>query len=300
LRFPARPDILSAVKRLAIPSVGLLVVLAIAPGASGQGGLLSGVLRNETGLCGAPEALTVQISGNDLSPRLSVPADRPVTVALPRGLYSVMVLRADGSLLEESATLVMSPDFVVTVGCAGIPKPLEPPKEGAEPSGVAVRLVNTTGDCGDPRTVDFQVDRRPVGPVADGREMRALVPATSVVVDVLNGGRRLLTYSVSRPRAGQALAFGCTFPDSAGSTEGVPVAFENTTDQCPDAASQRALTLWVDGLPVTGLAPGKKTGVRVQPGRHDFEVRVGWSRARVVRGAKDVSSSFRIHYGCGK
>jgi hypothetical protein len=282
--------------------VTLVAALVVAPDALAQTGLLDGRILNQTGVCGPAEPLGVQIMGNDMSPRISVPTDAPVAVSLPRGMYSVAVLRADGSLLEETNTLLMSPGFVLTVGCAGIPTTAAP-ANAAPPAAsllVPVRLVNTTGDCGDPKSVEFLVDRRSVGSVADRGQIKVSVPADGTVVDVLADGRRVMTTSVSRPRAGQVLAFGCTFPDAAGSRDGVPVAFENTTDQCADPAARRALTLWVDGLPVTGLTPGKKTAVRFVPGHHEFEVRVGWSRERVVRGAKDVQASFRIHYGCGR
>ena len=281
--------------------------LAFVPPASGQSGLLPGRVENRTSSCGAAETLTVQVSGSDLSPRVEVAPDRPTSLALPRGLYGVTVIRADGSLLEETRTLVLGDDFVLAIGCAGVasaavPAPAAPARaDGTVPEGfVPVRFVNTSGDCGEPREVEFRVDRRPVGTVADRGEVRGLLRVAGAVVDVMSGDRRLLTYSVARPRAGQALVFGCTYPDSAGSADGVPVAFENTTDQCPDASSRRSLTLWVDGLPVTGIGPGGKTGVRIRPGRHEFEVRVGWSRERVVRGAKEVLAPFRIHYGCGR
>lgn len=301
LSFVLPLDMLAGVKaRLPILALLAFGLAAMPRWAGAQSGLLSGRVINQTAACGPAEALTVQISGTDMSPRFDVPPDKSPALALPRGLYGVAVLRADGSLLEETNTLVASPDFVLAVGCAGIPRPLEFPKEGTAAPVVPVRLVNTSGDCGDPRTVEFLVDRRFVGSVPDKGETRALVPEPGAIVDVLSAGRRLLTYSVSRPKAGQTLAFGCTFPDAAGVREGVPVAFENTTDQCPEATARRALTLWVDGLPVTGLAAGLKTAVRVAPGRHEFEVRVGWSRERVVRGAKDVAAPFRIHYGCGK
>ena len=78
------------------------------------------------------------------------------------------------------------------------------------------------------------------------------------------------------------------------------MAFDNTTDACPEAPARHHLTLWVDGLPVVGVAPGGKAAVRVAPGRHDFEVRVGWTRQRVVRGQREVAGPFRIHYGCGR
>ena len=283
----------------------VVVALAVAPAAFAQSGLLNGRVSNQSGLCGAAEPLSVQFMGNEMSPRIEVPTGAPVVVGLPRGMYSIAVIRADGSLLEETNTLLMAPDWVLTVGCAGMPAPSLPaaganPAPAAASPAVPIRLVNTTGDCGDPKPVEFLVDRRSVGVVADRGQARVSVPADGAVVDVLSGGRRVMTSSVSHPKAGQTLAFGCTSPDLAGSGDGIPVAFENTTDQCPDPAARRALTLWVDGLPVTGVTPGRKTAVRFVPGQHDFEVRVGWSRERVVRGAKDVQASFRIHYGCGK
>jgi len=280
----------------------VVAALAVAPAAFAQSGLLNGRVSNQSGLCGAMEPLGVQFMGNEMSPRIEVPTDAPVVVGLPRGIYSVAVIRADGSLLEETNTLLTAPDWVLTVGCAGLPKPVATADAGpaAASPPVPIRLVNTTGDCGDPKTVEFLVDRRSVGVVADRGQARVSVPADGAVVDVLSGGRRVMTSSVSHPKAGQTLAFGCTSPDLAGSGDGIPVAFENTTDQCPDPAARRALTLWVDGLPVTGVTPGRKAAVRFVPGQHDFEVRVGWSRERVVRGTKDVQASFRIHYGCGK
>ena len=215
---------------------------------------------------------------------------------MPRGVYGVAVMRGEGTVVEETQVQVRDRDFRLEFGCA------EPPaSEGkAEGDQVEVRLANTAMDCGEPGAVEFRVNGRLAGLVGDGAVEDAKVPAGDVIVDVLRGKRRLLTWHIPAPKAGRTLAFGCSDPEAVGEGGGgIPVAFQNSTDLC-EAGQQKHLTLWLDGFPVIGLAPGGRTAVRVATGLHEVEVRVGRTRERVMSGSKFVTGPFRVHFGCGK
>jgi len=213
-------------------------------------------------------------------------------------VHRVVVSDGAGSSLEETLAWVRQDGFRLEVGC-----PWATPGEAQaeDPAGVLVMLANTTPSCGRPEEAEYRVQGRSVGVLKPGETRRVRLPASRpVVVDVAVAGRRQWTFSIARPGNGETWAYGCTQPDLAQGTDGIAVAFENTTDQCPEPGRATHLTLWVDGQPVVGIPPGGRTAVRVSPGPHDFEVRPGLSLERVVRGQKDVQGPFRIHYGCGR
>ena len=195
--------------------------------------------------------------------------------------------------------LVVDAGFRLPIGCGGSPDAGTRDKPPVDP-GIPVRLVNTTADCGEAREVQFIVNGRNAGFVRPGETVDARAPAKDVLVEVVSGGRRL--YTTYRPvvAPGNSLFYGCTDPDAMSDRSGISVLFQNSTDECLDATEKRHLTLWIDRRPVLGMAPGGRAAVRVTAGRHVFEVLVGTTRQRVLKGVKDVLEPFRVHYGCGQ
>jgi hypothetical protein len=276
-------------------------ILLTASPAFADSGLLPGWVENVTGRCGNARALSVQVVGADVSPRVDVAPGRSTPIAVPKGLYGITVFDDGGILIEETRTLIRDGGFRILLGCGGRALDSEtnvPPDPDTRL--VPVRLVNSSQDCGAPETVEFRAAGRALGTVPAGGSLDAQVPARELPVDVLSGDRRVLTFHVPTVTSGQSLVYGCTHPDLFGPRNGVSVAFANTTDACEDPGQVHHLTLWIDGLPVAGLAPGRSVALRVARGKHDFQVRVGMSRERVVRGSREVTAPFRIHYGCGK
>jgi hypothetical protein len=260
---------------------------------------VSGRIRNRTGLCGEDHGLSVQLLGADMSPRFDLPAGGEVAMAVPRGLYGVTALGPDGRVVEESRVLVTAPGFLLSFGCPRNPGTTDvtaaPP-----PVLVPVELFNSSMDCGRPETVSFFADGLPLGRVEPGARVPATAPQGARGIEVFADGRRTVSWTHSGVIAGTVLTYGCTVPEHQGPAEGIPVAFENTTDSCTDPLQRRYLTLWLDGAPAVGLAPGQLGGVRVTPGPHEFQVFVGQTQERVIRGTRDVSAPFRIHFGCGR
>lgn len=261
---------------------------------------VSGRIVNVTGSCGERVALSVQLLGAEVSPRVDVPADGEVAMSLPPGVYGVTAMAPGGVLVEESRVLVTRAGFRVPAGCptrAPAPEAFVPPAEGER---VPVQLFNSSMDCGLPQTVEFVADGVWLGRLEPGARVAATAPRGATLIEAYVQGRR--AFSATRPaiEAGAVLTCGCTVADATGPAAGIPVAFENTTDTCTDPAQHRHLTLWVDGMPVVGVGPGQRAGVRVTPGPHAFQVFVGMTQERVVRGAKDVQAPFRIHFGCGR
>jgi hypothetical protein len=287
------------VKRsLLIALVAIPLDFAASSPARADTSLLPGSVANVTASCGAEGPLSVQFLGAVVSPLIEVPPGVLLPISLPGGLYNVTVTRRDGSLVEETRALVHDAGFRFAFGCARPPAPSDP---AAGEAMVDAWLVNTSGACGDGREVEFLLDGRPAGKVADASEKAVRAPAGGTTVDAMGGGTRLLTFHLPRVAAGQSIVFGCTDPESVREdAPGVAVAFQNTTDACATTEERRHLTLWVDGLPRLGLPPGGKGVIRVQPGFRDVQVTVGRTRETVMRGLKDVGGPFRVRWGCGK
>ncbi len=278
-----------------ISLVILCLATRVAPAAADTS-LLPGWVQNVSGRCGTFTPVRVHFLGNGLSPQVDLQGDVSAPVSMPRGVYGVTVTRGDGAVVEETQAQVRDGNFRLQFGCAEPPASDEP----ADGRQVEVRFANTGLDCGEPGAVEFRVNGRAAARVGDGAVEVAKVPAGDVIVDVLRGGRRVLTWHVPSLKAGRTLAFGCSDPDAVGEGGGgIPVAFQNSTDLC-EAGQQKYLTLWLDGFPVIGLAPGGRTAVRVAAGVHQFEVRVGRTREKMMSGSKDVTGPFRVHFGCGK
>lgn len=261
--------------------------------------LVPGRIVNRTDACGSAVSVAVQLMGAEMSPRIEVAAQGELPISLPRGLYGVAVIAEDGSLLEESRTLIGGPGFVVPAGCPSQPF-VRVADAGPPAPEVGMFLVNSSGDCGRPETVEFFMDGNPVGIVPAGERATRKVASRAALIEAFVDGRRSLSWSHPPIAEGGSLTYGCTYPELLAGTTGVPVAFENTTDTCTDPGQHRFLTLWIDGVPVVGVAPGQRAGVRVPSGRRSFQVFVGMSQERVVRGVKDVQAPFRIHFGCGR
>jgi hypothetical protein len=272
-------------------AIGLATLTAAGP-AVAQGGLVPGAVVNATDRCGAPGSLIVQFLGSDLSPRLELAAGAEARTSLSRGVYSVTVSRSDGTLVEEVLARVEEGGFRLPVGCPGA---MGAGDLKSEP--VAIRLANTTADCGDARDLDFVVGGGAPVRVAAGAVVEARVPGTGVLFEALAGGRRVWMLHAARVREGRTIFVGCTDPDAMAIRGGETVAFENTTEGCPGGG--RHVTLWVDGFPVVGRGPAGKAAVVVPAGRHVFEVYGGMGRERLLRGEKDVKGPFRIRSGCG-
>lgn len=229
--------------------------------------MASGRVINRTSDCGEPQAIRVQIMGVDMSPRLELEPNAELPLTLSTGLYAVTVFDLDGRILEQSKALVLGSAFKLYVGCES--KPAQPKvTQGTQPEG----------------------ERFPEIKLRKEMQIEAFVD-----------GKRLLTGTYQNLVDGASVYFGCTFNDHIKSfSSGIPVSFQNTTDACSDPSQKRFLTFWVDGIPIEGIAPGKRGGVRVPPGDHVFQVFVGLTTERVVRGVKDVQSPFRVHFGCGR
>ena len=238
--------------------------------------------------------LSVQLLGGQVSPVFTLPPGEAVPVSLARGLYQVSVTRPDGSIVEEGQVLVESPGFKLLFGCPGAHRRPDRSDRGDVP----VRFANTTKDCGEADQVEFYADGRLVASVAPGRQIEGRLPRSDVLLEVVVAGRRVFQRYLSQVSKDQSFFHGCTDPWAP--TDGIAVVFQNETDRCPDLADRRHLTLWVDDAPRLGLPPSGKGVVYVKPGRHDFQVRVGMSRQRVISGARDVSGPFRVRYGCGQ
>lgn len=281
-----------------------LVVLAVLVGAWRVGfadstALVSGRIVNRTAACGDAVSVAVQLMGAEMSPRIEVAADGELPVSLPRGLYGVAVIAEDGTLLEESRTLIGGPGFLVPAGCPTIPF-ARTASDGGQAAEVGMNLVNSSGDCGRPESVEFFLDGNSLGSVPPGGRVTRRAASRTALIEAFVEGRRALSWTHPPLGEGGSLTYGCTYPELLAGTSGIPVAFENTTDTCTDPSQHRFLTLWIDGVPVVGVAPGQRTGVRVEPGKRSFQVFVGMSQERVVRGVKDVQTPFRIHFGCGR
>jgi len=267
--------------------------------------LVNGTVANRSEACGEARDLVVQVSGGSQSVRIAVPAGASAALGLSREVHRVLVTDSAGTLVEETLLSIREEGFRLEVGCSGgsLKTAAEVPRSEPSPGkgSVAVTLANTTPSCGRPEDAEFRIQGMAAGTLKPGETRKAALPSERpLVVDVFTGGRRQWTFSAAKPRDGETWAYGCTQPDLARAAEGIPVAFENTTDQCPEPAGGIHLTLWVDGQPVIGLAPGGRTAVRVAPGLHHFEVRPGLTMERLVRGQRDVQATFRIHYGCGR
>jgi len=267
--------------------------------------LVTGNVVNRSGSCGQARDLAVQVSGGSQTVRVEVPAGSSVGIGLSREVHRILVTDAQGTLVEETLLWVREEGFRLEIGCPWTSG--ERPPESAEGGGApetgteTVTLANTTASCGRPEEAEFRIQGRRAGVLKPAETRKVALPrGRPVVVDVATGGQRRWTFTVTRPRPGETWAYGCTQPDLARATEGIPVAFENTTDQCAEPKGGLHLVLWVDGQPVVGLPPGGRTAVRVAPGLHLFEVRPGLSMERLVRGQRDVQATFRIHYGCGR
>lgn len=289
------------------------------PHASSSLELLGGEVRNASDSCGRPRPITVQFLG-PVSPRVEILPGAAQPVSLARGFYQAAVQTPDGVSLETPFVVVDRKDFVWSFGCLAIPEvpalsdPADPPATIGWPhppalpgasaiakvaGTVPVRFANTTGDCGDPRTVVFLVNGSPAATAPPDAVVVGRVPSGEFLLEVasLPDNRRLLVRHVAGVESGQTLHHGCTDPDFASRKDGVAVVFENATDSCPSPAP---LTLWVDGWPRIGLLPGRATTLGLPRGPHEFEVRQGLLPARLLHGTRDVQAPFRIRYGCSK
>ncbi len=255
--------------------------------------LLGGEVRNASDTCGQPRMLTVQFLG-PVSPRLEVSPGASEPVSLARGFYQVTIQTPDGEPLESPIVVVERKNFVWTFGCPPFAAPRAEPRSGG---GRPVQFVNTTPDCGAPMTVVFVLNGDAAATVPAGRSAQGHAPKGEVLMEVVSvpENRRLLVRRLESVEAGQTLFYGCTDPEFASQTGGVPVVFENSTHACP---SPQPLTLWVDGWPRIGLAPGQAKTVGVPKGVHEFEVRPGLLLMRLLQGSRDVQAPFRIRYGC--
>jgi len=259
--------------------------------------LLPGTAFNVSARCGDPAPVSVQFMGADVSPLVDLPAGDGVPISLARGFYSVAATRRDGSTVEEAQVRVDGPGFRLAFGCATPFPPPESVRLAADRGESQVRFSNTTGDCGDPRRIEFWADGRLAAAVGPGGSVEGRLPRADVVVDVVSGGKRLVSTHLATVRTGQHVFHGCTDPGAP--SEGVAIAFQNTTDACPDPLERRHLTLWVDSAPRLGLAPGGQ-GVAYGPrGRHEIKVLVGLTREKLVSGTREVVAPFRVRYGCG-
>jgi len=280
---------------------GFLVCwFAVAPVLADQGPggdtgeLLAGEVRNVSNTCGRLRTLTVQFVG-PISPRLEVPAGERWPISLIRGLYRATVLNPDGSMDESPLILVERKGFVWSFGCPMFSAPAST-NAGGDP--VLVRFANTTEDCGDPQAVAFVVNGKSVAVVPAGQTKDAQIPDRDAFVEVVSvpGNQRLMIQQMDRISRGRVIHYGCTEP-GFGRDGDVSVVFQNATDSC---ASATFLTLWVDGRPRIGLAPGRSSVFRLTAGPHEFDVREGLTSNRVLQGTRDVRAPFRIRYGCNK
>ena len=267
--------------------------------------MASGRVINRTSDCGEPQAIRVQVMGVDMSPRLELEPSAELPLTLSTGLYAVMVFDLDGRILEQSKALVLGSAFNLYVGCES--KPAQPKvTKGTQPEGervpeIKLRLVNSFQDCGTPYTVTVYIDGEEKAVLKPKSKKTVKVPKKEMQIEAFVDGKRLLTGTYQNLVDGASVYFGCTFNDHIKNfSSGIPVSFQNTTDACSDPNQKRFLTFWVDGIPIEGIAPGKRGGVRVLPGEHVFQVFVGLTTERVVRGVKDVQSPFRVHFGCGR
>ncbi len=261
---------------------------------------MGGEVRNASDSCGRPRTLTVQFLG-PVSPRLELDPGARRAVSLARGFYQATVQARDGAPVESPLVVVEGEGFSWSFGCPPIPD--TPATGSADPPAAAatrgVRFANTTGDCGDPRTVVFLANGSPAATVPPAKEVVARVPSSGFLLEVASvpDHRRLLVRHVAGGEFGGTLYYGCTDPDFASRKGGVAVVFENATDSCP---SPGPLTLWVDGWPRVGLLPGRATTLDLPRGPHEFEVRPGILPTRLLQGTRDVQAPFRIRYGCSK
>lgn len=279
--------------------------------------LLGGEVRNASDSCGRPRPLTVQFLG-PVSPRLELDPGATQAVSLARGFYQATIQTTDGTPVESPLVAVEGKGFSWSFGCPPIPDPPVASKGSAPPpashppaspgdapdppagSGTGrVRFANTSGDCGDPRTVVFLVNGSPAATAPPAAVIDGRVPSGEFLLEVasLPDNRRLLVRHVAGVESGRTLHYGCTDPDFASREDGVAVVFENATDSCP---SPGPLTLWVDGWPRIGLLPGRATTLSLPRGPHEFEVRPGLLSERLLQGTRDVQAPFRIRYGCSK
>lgn len=261
--------------------------------------LHGGEVLNASGSCGRPLALTVQFLG-PVSPRLELEPGAVQAVSLARGFYQAAIQTSDGTPVESPLVVIEGKGFSLSFGCPPIPGHSDSPSRPAlphNPASVPVRFANTTGDCGDPRTVVFVVNNSPTATLPAGGVSGGSVPGSGFLLEVasLPENKRLFVRRVAGIKSGESLYYGCTDPDFVSRKDGVAVVFENATDSCP---SPGPLTLWVDGWPRLGLPPGRATTVFLSKGFHDFEVGPGLLTTRFLRGSRDVAAPFRIRYGC--
>jgi len=216
-------------------------------------------------------------------------------ISLSRGPYDVAVQDGDGAVVENTRILVTDKGYRFDLGC--VPKAVKSVVDDRK--AVRVWFANTSGDCGTPEAVELRLNGVSYGIVADGALTRVAVPSKDVLMEVVREGKRLFAEWFDTLKDGGTVFFGCTDPAIRRPSSGVTVFFQNSTDQC-GAGGGRYLTLKVDGMTKVGLSPGGRTSIVLKRGAHDLAVYAGMSREVLLKGRRNVTKSFRIHYGCGK
>lgn len=254
--------------------------------------IISGSVIHMGNNCKNENPVSVHFLGPTSSPNIILNPGERETIGLSPGFYDMLVQSLEGVIIEETKALLHEGGFILPVGCS---KPVRLPSQGKGKK--KVRFANTSKDCGSPIDVTFYVNGTMIDSVSVGREITADVPDRDVVVESYSQNNRLLVQYFASLKDTQIIYYGCTDPSFA---SGVSVMFQNTTNLCDGNSKDRYLTLWVDGMPIKGIMPGTSSIVMIPKGKHYFEVMVAFTREKVLSGAKEVLSPFRIHFGCGR
>lgn len=255
---------------------------------------------NVSDRCGDGQILSLQFFGSRMSPRLELAPGGDIPFSLERGLYQLSVTTLQGDVLEEMPVVVREKGFRLVIGCPFDSSGLEGVSTRPDQKTVEATIVNRMADCGTSRSVKIYREGRMLGELKDGGQFKSRLPVDACGLDLAWDGARQMILDCGTIAEKAVISVGCTDQNIEKQTDGIPILFVNTTDQCTEASRKKFLTLWVDGMALQGIGPGKQAIVRVPAGKHEFDVNVGFSRERMVQGARNVDKAFRIHYGCGR
>ncbi|MBM4388518.1 MAG: hypothetical protein FJ088_12305, partial [Deltaproteobacteria bacterium] len=94
---------------------------------------------------------------------------------------------------------------------------------------------------------------------------------------------------------------GCTDPKALEKDgDKAMLVIYNTTDKCAGDSEVFHLNIRLNGKPLAGVAPGKKTIAYIEKGDYYLEVLKGDTSERLIKGERGFYKNSLLHHGCSK
>ncbi len=251
-------------------------------------------IENISNVCGKPKDVQIQFTNSVQSVKITIKSRQKQTLGLFNGWYRMFTSGLDGTVIE-SAWVVPSDICTVPVGCSKFVKRTNNTTKNYR----TFYFYNTTDSCGLPRTLIISFNGNIIGKSKPEKKTELAIPAKKGVLEVLDTDMHRLFVQCVDPDKTNSAFFGCTNPFYKEPEEGVKILFSNNTNYCPEGM-KKFLTLWVDNIPVKGLAPGKKKIIKVSKGSHRIKMTIGLNQKTIIDRLIQCKKPFMLNYGCKK